>query len=82
MKLIKIFLIPVILAFISNVIPAQDIKEIFINPNSGNDQNSGSADYPLKSLYEAAERINRANGSGSVVVFLSEGIYGLDATVT
>jgi hypothetical protein len=36
----------------------------------------------LKSLYEAADRINRANGSGSVTVFLSEGIYGLDATVT
>lgn len=82
MKIIQVLFLAVILSFVSNVGFAQNTKEIFINPNSGNDQNTGSADQPLKSLFEAAERINRANGSGSITVFLSEGIYGLDATVT
>ena len=82
MKINKVLFFTLILAFVSTVVFAQSTKEIFINPNSGNDQNAGSADQPLKSLYEAADRINRANGSGSITVFLSDGIYGLDATVT
>jgi len=61
---------------------AQDAKEIFINPNSGNDQNTGSKEQPLKTLNEAAERANHANGKGAITIYLSEGIYGLDATVT
>jgi hypothetical protein len=63
-------------------IVAQNKLEIFINPDSGNDVNNGSADQPLKTLFEAAKRVNRANGKGSINIFLSEGIYGLDATVT
>ncbi len=71
-----------VLITLFTVASAQNAKEIFVNPDSGNDQGAGSADQPLKSLYEVAERINRANGSGSITVFLSEGIYGLDAPVT
>lgn len=55
---------------------------IFVNPESGNDANSGLKESPLKSLYEAAQRVNKANGKGPVTILLSEGIYGLDATVT
>ncbi len=72
----------VIIFTLQTVVSAQNKTEIFINSNSGNDQNTGSADQPLKSLFEAAKRVNQANGKGSINIFLSEGIYGLDATVT
>jgi hypothetical protein len=54
---------------------------LYINPNLGNDGNSGQKEDPLRSLFEAAERINTTQGEGSVTVFLSEGIYALDTTV-
>ena len=54
---------------------------IYLNPESGSDANKGSKDQPIKTLFEAAQRINSANGKGSVTVYLAEGIYGLDATV-
>ncbi len=76
---LKIF---VVIIALQSVVSAQSKTDIFINPDSGNDQNTGSADQPLKSLFEAAKRVNQANGKGSVNIFLSEGIYGLDATVT
>lgn len=55
---------------------------IFINPELGNNINSGSKENPIKSLYEAVRRVNDANGKGAITIYLSEGIYGLDATVT
>ena len=36
----------------------------------------------LKTLNEAAERVNQANGKGAITIYISEGIYGLDATAT
>ena len=82
MKPIKTLLLSSLLIFLFDLAMTAQITDIYINVSTGNDYYSGSADLPLKSLYEAAERINRANGSGSITVFLSEGIYGLDATVT
>ena len=55
---------------------------IYVNPEIGNNDNSGSSESPIKSLYEAAQRLNNANGKGAITIFLSEGIHGLDATVT
>jgi len=55
---------------------------IHVNPESGNNVNNGTKEYPLQTLYEAANRVNGANGKGSINIILSEGIYGLDATVT
>jgi hypothetical protein len=81
-KFILVLKIFVVLITIQTAVSAQNKTEIFINSNSGNDQNTGSADQPLKSLFEAAKRVNQANGKGSINIFLSEGIYGLDATVT
>jgi hypothetical protein len=72
----------IVLITLQSVVSAQTKTEIFINSNSGNDQNTGSADHPLKTLFEAAKRVNQANGKGSINIFLSEGIFGLDATVT
>ena len=55
---------------------------IYLNPELGRNGNNGTKDSPIKTLYEAAQRINHANGKGAVTIILSEGIYGLDATVT
>lgn len=55
---------------------------IYLNPEIGNDNNTGKKENPLKSLFEAAKRVNAANGKGAITIYLSEGIYGLDATVT
>jgi hypothetical protein len=81
-KFLLVLKIFVVLITLQTVVSAQNKTEIFINSNSGNDQNTGAADQPLKSLFEAAKRVNQANGKGSINIFLSEGIYGLDATVT
>ncbi|HLF35734.1 MAG TPA: hypothetical protein VI583_15935 [Cyclobacteriaceae bacterium] len=55
---------------------------LYIQPEYGNNINSGTKENPIKSLYEAARRVNQANGKGAVTLLLSDGIYGLDATVT
>jgi hypothetical protein len=72
----------VLTALIMNCAVTAQINDIYINPDSGKDQNPGSKEQPLRSLYEAAKRVNQANGSGAITIYLSEGIYGLDATVT
>ncbi|HSF55533.1 MAG TPA: hypothetical protein VLA71_17385 [Algoriphagus sp.] len=54
---------------------------LYIHPDLGKDNNSGQKELPLRSLHEAARRINTAEGAGSVTVFLSEGMYALDTTV-
>lgn len=55
---------------------------IFIHPEFGDNENDGTKENPIKSLFEAASRVNHANGKGAITIYLSEGIYGLDATVT
>jgi len=59
---------------------AQGAKEIYINANSGNDQNSGMKESPIKSLSEAAKRVNNSEGKGAITILLSKGIYGLAET--
>lgn len=73
-----------VLAFSPSLIFGQipDDKSIYIHPEFGNNENTGTKESPLKTLYEAAERLNQANGKGAINIILSEGIYGLDATVT
>ena len=55
---------------------------IYLNPEFGNDANGGTKESPLKTLGEAARRVNQANGKGAITIYLTEGIFGLDATVT
>jgi hypothetical protein len=77
---------PLIVSFLCftlmNFILSAQINDLFIDPNTGNDHNAGSKEQPLKSLYEAANMVNESNGTGAVTIYLSEGIYGLAATVT
>lgn len=74
----------VVLAFVPCILFGQIPKDgnIFIHPEFGNNENAGTKENPIKSLFEAATRVNQANGKGVITIYLSEGIYGLDATVT
>ena len=82
MKTIKSVIATLLCSSLMNfVLPAQT-NDLYLNANTGNDHNVGSKEQPLKTLYEAASRVNKANGTGAISIYLSEGIYGLDATVT
>jgi hypothetical protein len=87
MKVLVPFWLLIIAILCPNNMVAQQLlvpkdENIYLSPEFGNDANNGSKESPLKSLYEAAQRVNRANGKGAITLYLSEGIYGLDATVT
>lgn len=55
-------------------------EEIWVNPASGDDRASGSRSAPLRTLAEAARRVNRSEGAGPVTIYLSEGIYSIGET--
>lgn len=63
-----------------SIIPDDGI--IYLDPEFGKDTNMGTEESPLNSLYEAAQRVNHANGKGAITIILSQGIYGLDKRVT
>lgn len=56
--------------------------QIFINPATGIDSNSGDKGSPIRSLAEAAKRVNASTGSGPMTVFLGEGTYAVGETAT
>jgi hypothetical protein len=70
----------VMLIALQTSVSAQNTNEIFINASSGNDQNKGTKETPLKSLGEAARRVNTLEGKGSITVYLSKGVYGMSET--
>jgi hypothetical protein len=76
MKTIKFI---IALLFITNKFAAFG-SSIYINAVNGNDQNTGTKALPLKSINEAAKRINETNTAGPEEVILSEGIYVLTQT--
>jgi hypothetical protein len=82
MKSLKALLIITWVILFTNPMVVAQINDYFINATTGNDKNPGTKEQPLKTLNEAAERVNHANGKGEITIYLSEGIYGLDATVT
>jgi hypothetical protein len=47
---------------------AQRKEVIYVNANVGKDDAIGSKDAPLKSLPEAARRVNKLQGKGSISV--------------
>jgi hypothetical protein len=82
MKLKKI-LTPVIsvLIMIPAIAFAQSNWDIYVG-ETGNDMNQGTKEHPLLTLNEAAERVNKANGKGTITIYITEGIYGMNATAT
>jgi hypothetical protein len=81
-KTLKSLIIIMLMAFLMSSAAEAQKNDIYINPNTGNDENAGSQEQPVKTLNEAARRVNESNGTGAVTIYLSEGIYGLAATVT
>ncbi len=55
-------------------------NRIHLHPASGSDTSSGSKDSPLRTLAEAARRVNQSTGTEAVTVVLSEGIYAVGET--
>lgn len=82
MRTLKVISVSSLLILMLSTNVVAQLNDIYINANNGNDKNNGSKEFPLKSFNEAATRINQINGKGAVTIFVSEGIYGLDATAT
>jgi len=55
-------------------------SEIWVNPAIGADTGSGAKATPLRTLAEAARRVNQSTGEGAMTIFLSEGIYAVGET--
>jgi hypothetical protein len=55
--------------------------QLYVNPRTGNDTNSGTKIQPLKNLSEAARRVNLNKEQGETTIILSEGIHILTQTV-
>jgi len=55
-------------------------EELYINAQRGNDKNTGSQSHPLKTIGEAANRINANTAKEASAITLSEGVYALTET--
>jgi hypothetical protein len=56
-------------------------EELHINAKTGNDKNTGSQSQPLKTIGEAAKRINTNTAKEATALILSEGVHALTETV-
>lgn len=56
-------------------------EQLYVNPQTGNDTNSGIKTLPLKTLIEAARRVNLNKEPGATTIILSEGVHLLTQTV-
>jgi hypothetical protein len=56
-------------------------EEFYINASKGNDANAGNKSQPLKTIAEAAKRINASTARTAATIILQEGVYPLTATV-
>nr|WP_315034720.1 hypothetical protein [uncultured Chryseobacterium sp.] len=68
------------LLFTMNLLLIQ-AEQLYVNPHTGNDANSGIKAHPLKTLMEAAKRVNVNKERGATTIFLSEGVHLLTQTV-
>lgn len=69
-----------LLLFIMSVLFVQ-AEQLYVNPQTGNDTNSGIKAHPLKTIIEAAKRVNLNKEQGATTIFLSEGVHLLTQTV-
>jgi len=60
---------------------ATSAEEVYVNMKTGNDANPGGKLEPLKTIGEAARRINMSNEKGMATIILAEGVYPLTETV-
>ena len=59
---------------------AVEANTLYVHPANGADTNSGAKDSPLRTLAEAARRVNQSTGSGPLTIVLAEGIYAVGET--
>ncbi len=59
---------------------AAEGNTLCLNPATGSDTNSGAKASPLRTLAEAARRVNQSAASGPMTIILSEGIYAVGET--
>src|SRR5215831_10655595 len=55
-------------------------EELYVNARTGNDKNIGSQSQPLKTITEAARRINANTAKEAATIIVSEGLYALTET--
>ena len=60
--------------------PTAEGNTIYLNPASGADTNSGAKDSPLRTLAEAARRVNESTGTDPMTIILAEGVYAVGET--
>jgi hypothetical protein len=53
---------------------------IYVNPTTGTDANPGTKNSPLRTLAEAARRVNISGAVGPMTIVLSEGIHAIGET--
>ncbi len=56
-------------------------EEFYVNAKTGNDANHGNKLQPLKTIAEAARRVNTSDTKTVVTIILEEGVYPLTETV-
>lgn len=54
--------------------------KVYVNSTSGNNSGNGTKESPLKTLSEAAKRVNQASGEGAITIYVSAGVYGMNET--
>lgn len=59
---------------------ATDTHEIWVNPATGADMSPGTKATPLRTLAEAARRVNQSGGDGAMTIVLTEGIHAIGET--
>ncbi len=69
-----------LLLFIMSVLVVQ-AEQLYVNPQTGNDSNSGIKTQPLKTIIEAAKRVNLNKEQGATTIFLSAGVHLLTQTI-
>ncbi|MCC7009589.1 MAG: hypothetical protein IT184_12305 [Acidobacteria bacterium] len=52
-------------------------QTLHLNPSTGSDTNTGAVERPLRSLAEAARRVNESTGAGPMTIVLAEGVYSV-----
>ena len=55
-------------------------EQLYINPRTGNDVNPGTQSQPLKTIAEAARRVNSNNAKEAATIILAGGVYPLTET--
>ncbi len=55
-------------------------NKIYVDSKSGNNTANGTKESPLKTLSEAAKRVNQAKGEGAITILVASGVYGMNET--